>query len=113
MSTTSAVLPEEFADLESFANDWVLPTEPLRYAKRVESSMDELQLFYDATFPRGKAAIKYLNQFELDALPEQANNLMLLLYSLISVSFSIECYKQQKSPDTGACYLDLLQEPVP
>ena len=47
----STVLPTEFADLEPFA-DWALETEAERYAKRLASSMDELQAFYDAAFPR-------------------------------------------------------------
>ena len=47
-------LPPEFADLEPFA-DWCLETEAERYAKRLASSMDELQAFYDAAFPRLEA----------------------------------------------------------
>ena len=47
----TTVLPSEFADLEPFA-DWCLTTEAERYAKRLASSMDELQSFYDAAFPR-------------------------------------------------------------
>ncbi len=43
--------PADFADLEPFA-DWALPSEGDRYAKRIASSMDELQAFYDAAFPR-------------------------------------------------------------
>ena len=44
-------LPAEFADLEPFA-DWALRAERERYAKRLASTMDELQAFYDAAFPR-------------------------------------------------------------
>ena len=44
------VLPPAFADLEPFAA-WCLPTEAERYAKRLASSMDELQAFYDAGLP--------------------------------------------------------------
>ena len=40
--TKERLLPEEFADLERFA-DWILPTEPERYAKRLASSMEEMQ----------------------------------------------------------------------
>jgi hypothetical protein len=40
-------LPEEFADLERFA-DWCLPTEEERYAKRLDSTMAEMQELYDA-----------------------------------------------------------------
>jgi hypothetical protein len=66
MSTTSVTLPAEFADLEPFA-DWALPTEGERYAKRIASTMDELQAFYDAAFPRSEAAATYLDQFPMDA----------------------------------------------
>ena len=44
-------LPEEFADLERFS-DWCLPTEEERYAKRLASSMDEMQELYDAGLAR-------------------------------------------------------------
>ena len=43
-------LPAEFADLEPFS-DWILETERERYAKRLASTMEELQAFYDAAFP--------------------------------------------------------------
>ena len=35
--------------------------------------MDELQAFYDAAFPRLEAVMAYLDQFELDALPDDAS----------------------------------------
>ena len=40
-------LPAEFADLEPFS-EWCLPTEAQRYAKRLDSSMAQMQAFYDA-----------------------------------------------------------------
>ena len=108
-----AMLPDQFSDLEPFAAAWCLPTERERYAKRLASSMDDMQAFYDATFPRADAAKAYLDTFALDALPEEATNLLHLLYSLISVSFAIECWKQPYVPDSGAAYLDLVGEPTP
>ena len=50
-------LPTDFADLEPFAG-WALETEAERYAKRLSSTMDELQAFYDTAFPRLEAAIE-------------------------------------------------------
>jgi len=50
MSTNNR-LPAAFTELEPFA-DWALPTERERYAKRLASTMDELQAFYDAALPR-------------------------------------------------------------
>ena len=108
-----SLLPTEFADLEPFAADWVLRTERERYAKRLASSMEKMQAFYDTAFPRAAAAIEYLNRFELDKLPEPERNLLCLLYSLVMVSFPVEVWKQPHVPDAGATYLDLVEEPVP
>jgi len=110
---TRALLPDEFADLEPFAADWALPSERERFAKRLASSMEQMQAFYDATFPRAQAALAYLDRLELQKLPERAQNLLLLLYSLVMVSFPVEVWKQPHVPDAGATYLDLVEEPVP
>ena len=107
------MLPSEFSDLEPFAATWCLATEHDRYAKRLGSTMEEMQPFYDATFPRVEAAKQYLDTFPLDALSEDATNLLHLLYSFISVSFAVECWKQPHVPDSGAAYLDLVGEPTP
>ena len=68
-------LPAEFADLEPFA-DWAIPTERARYAKRISATMDELQSFYDAAFPRMEDALVYLEHFSVDELPEDAKRLL-------------------------------------
>ena len=48
--TTTATLPDEFAELAPFAN-WALDSWRERYDKRLESTMDEMQAFYDAKMP--------------------------------------------------------------
>ena len=58
------MLPAEFGSLEPFG-DWILATEPERYAKRLASSMAEMQAFYDAAFPLLEPAMAYLDQFPL------------------------------------------------
>ena len=108
----SAVLPSEFVDLEPFA-EWCLPTEPECYAKRLASSMAEMKAFYDAITPRAEVALAYCDKFPLDDLPEDVLNLMHLLYSMIMVSFPVECWKQRRLPDSGASTLDCVSEPVP
>ena len=104
-------LPSEFSDLERFS-DWSLATEPERYAKRLASSMAEMQDLYDTAFPRLEDAIAHLDKFPLDDLPEDARSLMHLMQSLVMVSFPVEVWKQPRVPDSGAAYLDCLQEPV-
>jgi hypothetical protein len=108
-----ALLPREFSDLEPFAAGWCLATEPERYAKRLASTMDEMQALYDACMPRAEAAIVYLEKFSLQELPDDALRLLRLLYSLIMVSFPVEIWRQPYIPDTGTASFDLKLEPVP
>ena len=110
---TDRLLPEAFSDLEPLAATWCLPTERERFARRMASTMNEMQAFYDAFFPRAEDAITYCDGFPLDALPDDARRLLQLLYSLIMVSFPVEAWRQPHIPDTGAAYLDLVIEPVP
>jgi hypothetical protein len=104
-------LPPEFDDLEPLA-DWSLRTEAERYAKRLSSTMDELQAFYDAAFPRIESAMEYLDQFELDALPEDASRLLWLYYSLVNATFPVEVWRQPRVPDSGAASFDVVIEPA-
>lgn len=100
------LLPAEFSDLEPFARQWALRTEPERHRKRLASTMEEMQAFYDAAFPRARAAIDYLNQLDLEEMPAGAQNLLHLLYSLIQVSFPIEVWKQPETLDAAAIRFD-------
>jgi hypothetical protein len=104
------VLPPAFADLEPFAA-WCLPSESERYAKRLASSMEELQAFYDAGFGRLEDVLAYLDSFELDSLPDDANCLLLLTYSLVNISFPVEVWRQARVPDSGAASMDAVVEP--
>jgi hypothetical protein len=108
-----SVLPAEFAELEPFAAVWCLPTERERFAQRMATPMADQQAFYDAFFPRAEEAIAYCDRFPLDELPEDAERLLQLIYSLVMVSFPVEAWRQPHIPDSGAAYLDLLIEPIP
>ena len=102
-----ATLPAEFADLEPFA-DWALPSESDRYAKRLASSMDELQAFYDAAFPRLEASADYLKSVALDGISDEDRNLLWLFCSLVTVSFPVEVWRQPRVPDSGASSIDVV-----
>jgi hypothetical protein len=108
-----AMLPNEFADLEPFAEKWALPTEPERLAARLSSSMEEMHAFYDAVTPRAEEAMSYLEQFPLYDLPDDGIHLLHLLYSMIQVSFPVESWGQPNVPDTGSATFDCIVEPVP
>ena len=104
-------LPSDFADLEPFA-DWAIPTEKARYDKRVASTMDQLQAFYDAAFPRMEDAMSYLDQLDLNALPDDAKRLLWLYCALVTVSFPVEVWRQPRVPDSGASSFDAVLEPA-
>ena len=106
-----STLPAEFADLEPYS-DWCLEFERERYAKRLASTMPELQAFYDAAFPRLEAILEYLDQYELDSLPDDARHLLWLCYSLVNVSFPAEVWRQPRVPDSGAARIDQVVEPA-
>jgi hypothetical protein len=103
-------LPAEFADLEPFA-DWAIPTERARYDKRMASTMEELQAFYDAAFPRLEDAMAYLDQFAIDELPDDATRLLWLFCALTTASFPVEVWRQPKVPDSGSSSFDAVVEP--
>jgi hypothetical protein len=107
------LLPAPFGDLEPFAAGWCLATEPERYRKRLSSSMDEMLAFYNACMGRFDDAVAYCDSFPLDDLPDDAQNLLYLLYSLVTVSFPVETWHQPNVVDSGAAYLDLVSEPRP
>jgi len=104
------VLPAEFADLEPFA-DWAIHGERARYAKRISSTMEELERFYDAAFTRIDDALAYLERYAVDELPEEGQRLLWLYCALATVSFPIECWRQPQVPDAGAASIDAVLEP--
>jgi hypothetical protein len=106
------VLPSEFADLDPYAA-WAIPTEKARYAKRMASSMDELQDFYDAAFPRLEAATSHLRQVDLDGDPSEEDKRLLWLFcALVTVSFPVEVWRQPRVPDSGTATFDAIAEPA-
>ncbi|MGY4712540.1 hypothetical protein ACXDF8_23780 [Mycolicibacterium sp. CBM1] len=66
------LLPAEFADLERFG-DWILASEPQRYAERLGSTTDEMQELYDAGMVRLEEVMVYLDaRFPLHDMPDDA-----------------------------------------
>ena len=91
------LLPKQFAELERWVPEWSIEDGHARYVKRVNSTMEQIQAFYDAIFPHAEAAVAYLNEFDYQQpLPEDAANLRNLLYSLITVSLAVELWKQPR-----------------
>jgi len=105
-------LPSEFADLEPYT-DWCLATEPERYAKRLASTMPEMQELYDIGMKYLEEVIVYLDaRFPLNGMPDDAKSLMHLMQSVVMVSFPVEVWKQPRVLDSGAAYIQITKEPV-
>ena len=94
-------LPLEFADLGWLTDKWLLTTENERHRTRLASTPDELQKIYDALLPRMEAICNYLDQYPLDNLSAQAQNLMTLALVLMEVSPSIEVFGGSPSVPFG------------
>jgi hypothetical protein len=107
------MLPSAFAELEPFAPVWCLATERQRWDKRIGSTMPQMQEFYDAFFPRLEEAIDYCDKFSLDDLPEDALNLLHLIYSLVMIAMSIEIMHQPAPVDSSDAVMDRIVEPTP
>ncbi|QZA07230.1 hypothetical protein K3U94_20105 [Mycolicibacter heraklionensis] len=110
---TAARLPSAFAELEKFAETWCLPTETERFNQRLASTIPELREFYDAFFPRLEDAIDYCDKFPLDELPEDALNLLHLIYSLVMVAMAVEIMGQPAPVDAADAVMVRTGWPVP
>lgn len=108
---TTALLPPAFADLEPFATTWCLPTEPERWARRLASTMGDMQAFYDACFPRVEEAIRHCEGFALHDMPSDVERLLQLLCSFALVSYPVEVWRQTLPVDTGSARIDRVREP--
>lgn len=108
-----ARLPSAFAELEPYADTWSLATETERWDQRVTRTMPEMHEFYDAFFPRLEEAIEYCDKYPLDDMPEDAVNLLHLIYSLIMVAMSVEIMHQPAPVDSADAVMVRTGEPSP
>ncbi len=106
-------LPSAFAELEDYAQTWCLASETERWNARVSASMPELRDFYGAFFPRLEEAIDYCDKFPLDSLPDDALNLLHMIYSLIMVAMAVEIMHQPAPVDAADAVMTRTGWPVP
>lgn len=105
-------LPEGFSELEPYVADWALATRAERYAARLDRPFDDLVVFYDAVAPKAEEAIARLDTLNLNALPADATRLLHLLYTFILVSYAVNIFHQNRIPDSGAAFFDMVAEPA-
>ena len=100
MSDRQRFLPPEFEDLERFCPAWIVTSEQERYQFRVDRSIEELDEFYHAVFPRLDALSDYVDRYTLDTLPREAAHLLRLGQMLMEVSPSVLVYRQPDVPNS-------------
>ena len=88
-----ATLPSAFAALEPFVDDWALPTEDARSVRRWASSPDDFRAFYDAMQPRMEEVLAHLDQYPIDAMPDEARPLFRLGLAFAEMAAHVELYK--------------------
>jgi hypothetical protein len=108
-----ALLPSAFAELEPYAETWCLATETERWNARMAATMPQMHEFYDAFFPRLEEAIEHCDKFPLDDLPDDALNLLHLVYSLIMVAMAVEIMHQPVPTDAADAVMIRTEEPYP
>lgn len=92
------LLPVGFEDLEEFVAFWAVPTAHERWMQRSSASFEDIQRFYDAVLARAEAAKAYLDQYPLDAMPEDAGRLLLLLLALTQAAMAVELHRAPRVP---------------
>jgi hypothetical protein len=86
----SRQLPERFVDLSAFVGEWALRTERDRFLKLHSVSLQQLRVFYDAMLPRMDEVLTYLNQWEVDALPDDARTLFELTMTFAEIAHPLD-----------------------
>jgi hypothetical protein len=109
---TKHQLPDGFSELERWVDDWALATRAERYAARLDRPYPELVAFYDGIAPHAERAIAHLDGLDINNLGQEATRLMHLLYSMILVSYAVNIFKQNRIPDSGAAFFDMVVEPA-
>ena len=91
-------LPAAFAELEHYAARWALPSSDERMHKRMSSSMEEIQSFYDTMLTVTDRALGHLDQFELGAMPPAETRLFHLVLAGAEAALAVEVYRAPQLP---------------
>jgi hypothetical protein len=99
-STTDALLPKQFANLAPHLR-YALPTTKERVRARVNSSMAELQAFYDDVGPRMEGIMTYLQDFppEESKLAPQELRLVKLAKAFMAIAPALELFHAPDEPN--------------
>lgn len=94
----SGRLPDGFAQLEVYVDEWALPTELTRRDKRVLSSMDQHEAFYAAMRDAWPDVSEYLKNAPADNLSKEAETLLHLSMMSMESGIAVVLFKRPDSP---------------
>ena len=90
MSEGGNALPAGFEALESFVGTWAIAGAAQRMQRRLDSTPEEREAFFQAGAGLAPAALERLDQTPLEEFDEGEQRLMLLLLSLAHVAQAVE-----------------------
>ena len=89
-------LPEGFEEIEEFVPYWAVAGQNARRFQRCDTTMEEIERFYDKVYPRADEAMTHLDQFPLRDMPGPETRLKRLILSLAQASMSIEIHGEAR-----------------
>ena len=107
---TSQLLPDQFSELNQYIDRWDNRGMADQYAARVNSTMEEMQGFYDAVKARIPEIREYLDSKEFSEYSEGDRILGNLVFAWVPVAESVEVFKQPTVPDSKSWW-NIVDEP--
>lgn len=89
-------MPDGFAALEPFVDDWAIAGSAARAARRDDSSAAERDAFYAAAAGLLDPALALLDGKPLDALDDRERRLLDLMLTLAHVSIAVEIQRDHE-----------------
>lgn len=88
----------DFSDLTPHIETWGLETRSERVNKHLTSSFEEIKVFHDAIAPRVEEILVFLDQFPVDAIPDEHIKLSYALLALAEIDASVNSWKSAILP---------------
>ena len=86
------LLPDGFAELETWASEWAKPTQNTRWDKRLASTRGNLIAFYEAVLPYLERILQHVDEYPLGELPEASARLFDLALMHAEIAPNVELY---------------------
>jgi hypothetical protein len=94
-------LPKDFEELQPFVAYWVRNSNDERREARSTAAMSDIQSFYDAITARAEEGIAYVEQYPMDRMPADAENLFKLLLAMNHAAIAVEMHGQPRAVDSS------------